>query len=283
MKKIIRKRVLIIFSILMMLGLGGCSRGVDADYISKNTETERYESEVSESEVVDNRVEITFSHTDVYYKHFEEVYSLFENLGFIDIDCNVSEMDYSVKEQYDGAVIAVQIDKEFEFKKGSLFAPELPVLISYVQDLRIQAPKSSVDCEGLRYTDVVKMFEDAGFTNVKAYQNEIEYTTKVTDRTVLSVSVDDNAVFDTSAKFTKDSEVAIYYYVILPALVESEENDSNVNQNNGNSSGSQVMVWIPQSGKKYHSRAGCSNMKNPTQVTKEEAESRGYTPCKKCY
>ena len=45
----------------------------------------------------------------------------------------------------------------------------------------------------------------------------------------------------------------------------------------------QALVWIPQSGSKYHSSPSCSNMKNPTQVTVEEAESRGYEPCKKCY
>lgn len=43
------------------------------------------------------------------------------------------------------------------------------------------------------------------------------------------------------------------------------------------------LVWIPQSGKKYHSNPKCSNMKNPSQVTKASAESSGYTPCKKCY
>lgn len=43
------------------------------------------------------------------------------------------------------------------------------------------------------------------------------------------------------------------------------------------------MVWIPKSGTKYHSHSGCSNMKSPSQVTKEEAEDRGYTPCKKCW
>ena len=47
--------------------------------------------------------------------------------------------------------------------------------------------------------------------------------------------------------------------------------------------GDNEMVWIPKSGKKYHSHAGCSGMKNPEEVTKEEAENRGYTPCKKCW
>lgn len=43
------------------------------------------------------------------------------------------------------------------------------------------------------------------------------------------------------------------------------------------------MVWIPKSGKKYHSHSGCSGMKGPSQVTREVAEDRGYTPCKKCW
>lgn len=43
------------------------------------------------------------------------------------------------------------------------------------------------------------------------------------------------------------------------------------------------MVWIPNSGSKYHSRSGCSNMKNPSQVTIDRAKSMGYEPCKKCY
>lgn len=48
-------------------------------------------------------------------------------------------------------------------------------------------------------------------------------------------------------------------------------------------SGGSTMVWIPKSGKKYHSSSSCSNMKNPSQVTIEQAQSLGYTPCSKCY
>ena len=43
------------------------------------------------------------------------------------------------------------------------------------------------------------------------------------------------------------------------------------------------MVWIPQSGSRYHRSASCSGMNNPRQVTREEAEALGYTPCKRCY
>lgn len=62
----------------------------------------------------------------------------------------------------------------------------------------------------------------------------------------------------------------------------SSNNTSNNNSSNSQSGGS-GMVWIPQSGSKYHIRSGCSNMKNPSQVTQSEAESMGYEPCKKCY
>lgn len=50
------------------------------------------------------------------------------------------------------------------------------------------------------------------------------------------------------------------------------------------SSGGKNMVWIPtKGGKKYHSKETCSNMEDPEQVTKDEAEDLGFTPCKKCY
>ena len=45
----------------------------------------------------------------------------------------------------------------------------------------------------------------------------------------------------------------------------------------------ETMVWIPKSGSKYHSRPGCSNMDNPSEVPVSEAERRGFTPCKKCH
>ena len=43
------------------------------------------------------------------------------------------------------------------------------------------------------------------------------------------------------------------------------------------------MVWVVSTGKKYHSKSTCSNMKSPKQITKTDAIKQGYTPCKKCY
>ena len=46
---------------------------------------------------------------------------------------------------------------------------------------------------------------------------------------------------------------------------------------------SERMVWVSTNGgNKYHSRSGCSKMKNPKEVPLEQAEKNGYTPCKRC-
>ena len=42
-------------------------------------------------------------------------------------------------------------------------------------------------------------------------------------------------------------------------------------------------VWLPNSGKKYHSRPDCSGMKNPSSCTLQEATDKGFTACKKCF
>lgn len=45
----------------------------------------------------------------------------------------------------------------------------------------------------------------------------------------------------------------------------------------------QEMVWISGTGTKYHSNPNCSNMKNPVQISKDEAIASGLEPCKRCY
>ncbi len=43
------------------------------------------------------------------------------------------------------------------------------------------------------------------------------------------------------------------------------------------------MVWIVSTGKKYHKKPVCSNMKEPYQVSLDEAAAMGRDACKKCY
>ncbi len=81
--------------------------------------------------------------------------------------------------------------------------------------------------------------------------------------------------------------------------IESDSASSNNNTNNSDNSynttpGSSIdvigpvdekntIVWITESGSKYHSKPSCSNMKSPKEITLEEAEKEGYEPCKRCH
>ena len=73
------------------------------------------------------------------------------------------------------------------------------------------------------------------------------------------------------------------------AQTASQRSSSQSNKSSSTSSSNQshhtnsAMVYIPKTGKKYHSNANCSNMKNPSQVSLSEAQSRVFTACKKCY
>nr|DAW38148.1 MAG TPA: Protein of unknown function (DUF4236) [Caudoviricetes sp.] len=84
----------------------------------------------------------------------------------------------------------------------------------------------------------------------------------------------DNTVTDTpAADVTPDNSV-----VDAPA--------DNTTDNTANNTAEETkvdMVWYVDGGSRYHSRSSCSNMGNPKQITKEEAESMGLTPCKRCY
>ena len=42
-------------------------------------------------------------------------------------------------------------------------------------------------------------------------------------------------------------------------------------------------VWVTASGKKYHSKSSCSNMKTPSEIPLTDAINRGYTACSKCH
>jgi len=79
---------------------------------------------------------------------------------------------------------------------------------------------------------------------------------------------------------TSKVDITVKEQAVITNTTRSNTGGSESAVSSGSSSG--TMVWIPKTGSKYHYRSSCSNMKNPTQVTLEEAIRRGYEPCKKC-
>lgn len=110
-------------------------------------------------------------------------------------------------------------------------------------------------------------------------------TTKSVAQTTVSVSKEQTtqSVANTE-KVTKEKTTEAVTEKTEAAAPQVEEKQQAVEEPVvSNNSGSSTMVWIPKSRKKYHRSSSCSNMKNPSQVTLEKAQSLGYTPCSKCY
>lgn len=57
------------------------------------------------------------------------------------------------------------------------------------------------------------------------------------------------------------------------------------NPSEDNSSNDEIteMVYISQTGSKYHKNPNCSKMKNPASISMAEAQEKGYTACSKCF
>lgn len=155
------------------------------------------------------------------------------------------------------------------------------------------------------YEEVKKQFEDAGFTNITCVAHEIDYDeNNVFEGSVVNIAIGEDGdicTFEKGEQWEKDIKIRIDYRV-KPVEEESStpstETDppSQTQPDEGNSGGNTgvtvpdeeesegTLVWVPTNGgTKYHSRSGCSNMKNPKQVSLETAEANGYTPCKRCH
>lgn len=179
-------------------------------------------------------------------------------------------------------------------------------------------PFDSYYCSGKSYSEIKTELLNAGFTNVTLVPQiaDNDKETRVTD-TVIAVLINGNVLFESGGAYNSDVEIKIYYVVSnvtdssnydssSGADVSSEsstitennssENSSQTTENNSStetviSSKSDVVasnsqnaetVWISKSGKKYHVKSSCSGMKSATAITKSEAVSQGYEPCKKC-
>lgn len=88
---------------------------------------------------------------------------------------------------------------------------------------------------------------------------------------------------DTEAETQSESEAETELQAETETEIESETETETQKKVIEETEPPEEMVWISASGSRYHCKPSCSNMKNPSEVTKSYAESLNLTPCKKCY
>lgn len=237
-------------------------------------------------------IEMTFSSDEVMSLNYADVKTKFDELGFTNVEYTVSEMNYSSETEFSGDVISVSVDGNESFDVGDSFKYDVPVIIGYVSDERVAVPMSSEECEGAQYHEIVSAFTSAGFLNVETAPFETEYNESDADGSVIAVVINETAKFEKGDKFSSKDTVIVNYVVLLPKGSKTSHVSSDTTTTTKSHSASEkattaasdnTMVWIPvNGGSKYHSKASCSNMKNPQRVTISAAKSQGYSPCKRC-
>ncbi len=152
----------------------------------------------------------------------------------------------------------------------------------YTEERQIQVPCADKSCQGQDYHILAEWFRDAGFVNISAIAEDVSYDEVFFNGYVLFVTIDGESTFSGNARFDPSAVVEIHY---VNAMVMPEDSASSVaSDESGLSDGEPGdMVWLPQSGSKYHSRADCSGMIDPRKVSLEEAQRLGYSPCKRCH
>lgn len=98
---------------------------------------------------------------------------------------------------------------------------------------------------------------------------------------VLTINVIDKAAIEAQKEAEEAQRKAEEEAAALAA--EQKEAEAKAQEEKQAQQPQEEMVWIPNSGSKYHSKSSCSGMNNPQEVTLSKAKSMGYTPCKRCH
>jgi len=237
------------------------------------------------SKTSDNNISVPFSPADITHRPYIEVVEELEELGFTNITTETMEYVRWAEGAEEGLTVSIYFGEEWDYEKGDSFSSDIPIKVVYLIDNFLFAPISSDDCQGLPYEVVVKKFTEAGFTNVIATPYETETNDSIEKNTVAAVNIYYNLLnyvdeFDESSEFNPGNEIIVYYWTFIEPTTEAIEETPDISTDNSKNT---QMVWITDNGSKYHSKSGCSNMDNPYQITKEDAQNMGYEPCKRCH
>lgn len=303
MKLNITKKIIFIMTLLALaIGLVACS-------VEKSDDNKEYQSktfieqeglmvldeEKETEEVEESKISVGYGSDELINTYYEDVVSALKKSGFSNIETSFEIIPPDLST--DGMCSKITINGAEEFEAYDKFNSEDMVVVYYGVGQRAKVPAGWTELLERHYEEVEKLFIEAGFTNVILRGHEIDYNeNKVFEGSVVNISIGGNAVYEANTEFLANIEVCIDYGVKPvvtpettpePALEskpepqpEPEKSTINAETPSGNT---ETKVWIPQSGSKYHRSSGCSNMKNPTQVTLNEAQSLGYTACKRCY
>ena len=195
----------------------------------------------------ENEAMIPLSGANCKYKNYKDVEKLFANAGFTNITAEILyDIFWGITDE--GEVERVSINGKTDFVRGDVFEKNASVVITYHMKEEDDPNNQKQETETTQNISTETTTTESSSVEIETTVSEITTETTVVETTIT----------ETTSSTT-----------VQPTQTEATQKQER-------------MVWIPESGSKYHSNAGCSNMKNPTQVTISKAQSMGYEACKRC-
>lgn len=143
-------------------------------------------------------------------------------------------------------------------------------------------------CKTKALGELVNLFAAIGFFDIGIIPCTLPAVPGEEDM-ILAVLIDGDSDFKTGASYPEDAKIRVLYGVFSSdEKQESGAESSTVETTDAESleaegNAEETFVYLTESGSKYHSKADCSGMKAPICVPLTQAETDGYTPCKRCH
>ena len=171
-----------------------------------------------EKELTDTEIEIKFDKTEFTYENYEDVIKKLQEAGFTNI---VKKPIYDIVWGFteEGEVDNVTIGGSDTYKRGDIFENNVEVVVSYhleetANPDKIFPPYDTGTASGKNYKEVVKAFEEKGFTNIKTVAKEESDIWGNKNDEVAYITVAGDTV-NQFKDYSLDDEVVIGYYVIV--------------------------------------------------------------------
>lgn len=178
--------------------------------------------------------------------------------------------------------------------------PEITYTVGDTVSIEITTEPEGMELDDLElcYTKIAEMtwdgttatvtFTDAGTDELYFVANDDIESTH-TEITVVDIEEPEEEVIEEVAQETEESAEEVTEEPAEEAVQETTETTETAaatetqTATETETESTSEMVWVSSSGSKYHRIADCSGMTSATQITLEEAISRGREACNNCY
>ena len=160
-------------------------------------------------------IPVGYDDTDFVGQNYQEVIRQLERSGFKYVSEKAVE-DLLIEDiERDYLVSEVKIGWSDSFDENSRYPANLPVVVKYHTLETVDVPISSKDAKKSDYETVLKLFEDAGFANIKVIVEYDIITGWLTDDgDIESVVINEDKKFYEGDSYRADAEVVITYHTL---------------------------------------------------------------------